>query len=771
MSYNFKRFLRSRRIVYSVMLIGLALVLLRQPLHFAVPTLLMLIAAALAVGIFMSPRHKATTELRSVMAFASGDASDVYLPDSSSDSLDNNESTLSSPNKPSIATDSNSKLRRIYAFDPAAWPMWLQATALFGALLIAYIGQAQMVRDADRFSLTSALTLLVVGLGAFFIIIWGTVLEQDSNFVPPLRLQAVTLRPVWSILAGGLIVLEALRSVQKPPDAYLGDHLLLWFLAMAAFMIAVSPLQGELDGSDTEPLLKWEYWLLIGLFVAGFAVRFVQIETIPAIMDNDEALFALEGANFIKDHFKITPFEPGIHSHPRLYQAMIGISVSMFGNTLAGARLPSVLLGALTIPAVYLLGRELRDKYAGLIAALFTLTWAYAIQFSRLSMNQPADPLFGTLAFYFLLRGLRRGAASDYALSGFMVGIAQLFYLGGRLIPMVMIAYLLFIWLRDRSVLAQQWRLLLIVPTAALFVSLPQNLYLIWYKLPISTRTNPSILFNGQIGENIARNNLGNFLWNQTYGSFMGLIALPDRSNWYGRSSSLLGLAGGPLFLIGVIVSMLVLWKRPKWSLPLGWSLAVILGGGTLSISPPQYERYFPAVSAFALLVEFGITATALAIANVIRRQRLNRMIAVMLTIVVAIVNLAFYVGVYVPEASYFASKNNWLSNAVGRGAAEAYAMGNQVVMLSGFNMTVRNAIVTQFFMANKPYLATEKPITEIEAKIQQAQPIAFFIAMERAKELPDLITRYPGGTVRTVKLSEDGSDAYILYQVPAITS
>jgi hypothetical protein len=51
-------------------------------------------------------------------------------------------------------------------------------------------------------------------------------------------------------------------------------------------------------------------------------------------------------------------------------------------------------------------------------------------------LNNIADPLFGTLAFAFIGRGLLHGRRTDFAIGGAMLGLTHYFYEGGRLLYM-----------------------------------------------------------------------------------------------------------------------------------------------------------------------------------------------------------------------------------------------------------------------------------------------------------------------------------------------
>ncbi len=651
----------------------------------------------------------------------------------------------------------------------ALWKHWRKAAVLLGALLLMYVGQLQIFGDPHDMPTSGSYVFIIVGLILVFVALNGAILEENGLIPVPATVEAIRFRKRWRWLVASIVLscFVAWRTILKPQEAYLGEHVLLWIMAMVAFAISLSPMEGEPHQPDDKPLARWEYGLLIVLFLAAFAIRGIGLGSNPSVMDNDEAVFANEGASFIQDYFLITPFEPGFHSHPRIYQAMIGVSTSIFGVNLPAARLPSALMGALTIPALYLLARELRSRRAGLVAALFMLPWAYQVEFSRLAMNQPADPLFVTLSFYFLLRGLRRGAALDYAFSGFMLGVAQMFYLGGRLAPFVMIAYLGFIWLTQRELIRKQWRLILIVPLAAFLVTLPQNYYLLYFHEPLTTRADPSILVGGQLQDLAAQGggSVSDFMVGQFKDSFLALLSTGDRSAWYGPGSNIMGPFGGPLLLIGVVMSLLIIWKRPKLALPLGWGFAVILLGSTLAVSPPEYERYFPGSVAFTLLVEMGIASVALGFAKVLEKPQIRKPLALGLASLVFIANFAFYFGVYVPAGQELALHTNYVANSIANTMVAAYNQGKQVTLIGGYDTGVEKTLIVEFFMNGKSYVYEEGAIDDALSKVDSSKPFIFIVAPKRKDDLTTIQQRLPGGTTREVTITQDDTFGYYIYE------
>lgn len=625
------------------------------------------------------------------------------------------------------------------------------------------------------------LILLIVALGAYF---WGTrsrvpVENPDLAPIESIRSEPIRLKLAWVVIACGLSAFAAWRATLQPPQAYLGEHLSVWALSMGALIVAVWP--DKHIHSDNLALHKTEYVLLLAFFLGTLGLHILNLNSVPYLLDQDEAGFAMDGVAIKQAHFLISPFEPGFQSHPTLYQAMIGLSVALFGQTLPAARLPSAVLGALGIPAVYLLGRELAGKFIGLVAALYILTWPFHMLFSRIALNQPADPVFTTLAFYFLLRGLR-GKPINFILCGICLGIAQYFYLGGLVAILVMVAYLGFMWLRKRSLLTSQWRGILLVPLAAVIVTFPRNYYLLHFHLPFTTRAWNNFILTGDFTSLTWQG-----LADQFNKSFFALFTTPDQY-WYGSSSNLLGPFAGPFLLIGVGISIIALRKYPRWSLPLGWAVAVILGGSTFGVNTPSYQRYFPGVSAFALLVAMGISSVAGEITTIIRRPGDREQLLATVGIALFTLDLLFYNFIYVPERRYFANRPNQVTNQLARTMQSSYDAGQQIVLITSprpgldrqltdpiiataifYSQGVDDSYVVQYFMADRKYTVINgyKDFNFEElSPVDFSKPFAIIIPIIYEDQFTELSNKHGPDTLKAlISIPEDGSPAFYLYQ------
>ena len=655
----------------------------------------------------------------------------------------------------------------------------LQAVLLVGALVLIFVGEFQIFRGEQNSLAGIGTGLLIIGTILFVRSVGiGIGRQPDSALdVSTDHVQPVRIRMLWLTISFGLAWYMAWRSVQLPSEAYLEEYALVSILTIITLAVAILPLHQRSTEPDKKPLVRWEYGVIGLLLIGAVAVRGIGLGTVPYMMDEDEANFASEGASLAYNYdFQGSPFQQGVFSYARAYPLLIGVSTVLLGKTLLAARLPSMIFGALTVPALYLLGRELFNRRVALVAALFMLGWAYHAHFSRLALNQAGDPLFTTLAFYFLLRGLRLQTVVNYFMAGLTLGIAQLFYLGGRLAPIVMVVYLLYLLIRQRSLIIKQWRLLAVVVLVGFIVTLPQNFWILYNHQPLTTRVNGKSIFvdNGPLFQHIQDGTTVQFAADQLRYSFSGLFSTRDSGGWYGPGSNLMGIIGAPIMLLGVIATVPVFWKRPRWILPFLWGLAVILGGSTLENTPPAYERYFPGVVAFSLLVAAGTWYIALGITHVFDQPQLAKRLMASFGVLILIGNLAFYMFDYIPARGYFNNPNNWHANRVVDEILPVDKTGCFLVLVGGFNQEVQITAVIRYYLAGERYayvdadssissaLATTAPNVFIDYR----KPLCFFVSKTRGQDLGTIVTAFPGGIGYPVYLTQNYSLAFWVYKV-----
>lgn len=317
----------------------------------------------------------------------------------------------------------------------------------------------------------------------------------------------------------------------------------------------------------------------------------------------DELNFATY-ISFFKDDNKIGLLWPEVRGFPTLYSYLEMHTVDYLGRNLRGVRAVSVILGTLTIPALYLLAKALFDRPTALIAALLLAVYPPHIQFSRLGLNNIADPLFGTLALAFYARAIHTQRRPDYALAGVCLGLTQYFYEGGRLLyPSLMLVWVVggLWWWRPR------WQGLVTMVVGLVIVAAPVYLTLYGRDQPFSPRSESQIqrgdFWDALLDDHDAQPYLRHLKF-----SFLAVVTQPEWMDYYYGGDN--GLVLNPLLPLLFLGLGIVAWQfyRPPILLVI-WVLSGIIGTSVMkyNVLTPRYVVIFPAL---VLLMAVGLRYT-----------------------------------------------------------------------------------------------------------------------------------------------------------------
>ncbi len=111
--------------------------------------------------------------------------------------------------------------------------------------------------------------------------------------------------------------------------------------------------------------------------------------------------------------YQILTVFPSNNQHT-FYSVLAHFSIGAFGEHAWSLRLPSVVLGAATVPVLYLFAREFVGRIEALLASLLLTVAYHHVWFSQNARGYSALAFFTVLSSWLLLRGLRRGRASDF---------------------------------------------------------------------------------------------------------------------------------------------------------------------------------------------------------------------------------------------------------------------------------------------------------------------------------------------------------------------
>jgi hypothetical protein len=151
--------------------------------------------------------------------------------------------------------------------------------------------------------------------------------------------------------------------------------------------------------------------------IAALAIHFVTLWTTTYGLQRDEFLYFSMG-----EHLRLWRMD-----FPPLIAILANVSSGLFGHTLAAARVPPALLGAVLIVLAALVARELGgDRYAQGLAALCTTSSVLFQRSSTLFQPVVLDQIWWTLALLMLVRIARDGRPRDWIGFGIAMGLGLL---------------------------------------------------------------------------------------------------------------------------------------------------------------------------------------------------------------------------------------------------------------------------------------------------------------------------------------------------------
>ena len=162
------------------------------------------------------------------------------------------------------------------------------------------------------------------------------------------------------------------------------------------------------------------FWIVAGLTVLGAALRFATLGV--QSYHHDEVVTA---SRILRVGFGHAMDAVGFsESAPPLYYAVAWVWTQLTGTSPYGLRSLSALCGVLLIPVAYLLGRELRGRRTGLLAAALVAVNPMLLWYSQEARAYAMLALFCALSLLYCLRALRDGRRRNLTLWGVFSALA-----------------------------------------------------------------------------------------------------------------------------------------------------------------------------------------------------------------------------------------------------------------------------------------------------------------------------------------------------------
>lgn len=356
-------------------------------------------------------------------------------------------------------------------------------------------------------------------------------------------------------------------------------------------------VQDRLHGWAWKHVDRWgasrrvELVTLVLLTVAAAVLRLWQLENYPTGFHVDEGAIGLQALAVLQGR-GAHPFDFVFIREPALFVYAEAACFWLFGIEIASIRALAGAVGALSVPVVWWLGRQLFGPRVGLLAAGLLAFSAVHIHFSRLALNIIEIPAFGLLGVACAWRGMATGRLRWHLLAGLSVGLGQYAAFGSRLFIVLLggtyAIFLLANWRRWRgAVLGGVVALAGLALVVAPFVlHNSDHLGLFW------DRVEARSVFRRwtQATEIHGTDSTAGVMLGQVKVNLLAFVNEADRSTFFGiEGEPLLFAPIGILFLGGVILALVRVREQKYAVLLLG--CAGVLSGGVLSAGSPQFHR------------------------------------------------------------------------------------------------------------------------------------------------------------------------------------
>lgn len=256
----------------------------------------------------------------------------------------------------------------------------------------------------------------------------------------------------------------------------------LWLAGIILFILAVweKPPAVHRTKSKATPFLI----LVVLVVLVSIFFRVYELQAVPSEMFSDHAEKLLDVADVLDGKTSIF-FTRNTGREPlQFYLTALIIKIFNTGISFLSLKIGTVLAGLLTLPFIYLIGKELGGKWVGLAALFFAGVGYWPNVISRVALRYAFYPLFTAATLYYLIKGLRTRNRNDFLLAGLLLGVGLNGYSSTRFLPIVvcMIFLVYFFELKTKQE-RQQWVwMFLLVAVAAFFVFLP--LFRYWLENP-----------------------------------------------------------------------------------------------------------------------------------------------------------------------------------------------------------------------------------------------------------------------------------------------
>ncbi len=522
---------------------------------------------------------------------------------------------------------------------PATLLTNLRQYRLVLALFLAIIGQILMEPPERNVPVT-----IMFFIASFGLIVW-TAIEKDPIFEYQNVTNAKQLdfelstKKLYLLGASGLLLVLAFIAFQKNTANEILFNVLnfsLWMSSLILFLLAlfeVDQIKSSIENvkgaiKNKQILIKITPWLIFIIIstILVFYFRFYRLNEVLGEMFSDHAEKLLDVYDVLNGKFPVFFIRNTGREFFQFYWTAFLAIVFNTGISFMSLKIGTALAGLLALPYIYLLGKELRNKWVGILAFLFAGIAYWPNVISRVGLRFPFYPMFAAPALFYLIRGLRQKRRNDFIFSGIALGLGLHGYSSTRFLPVVVvIAVILFlIHKQSRGIRNQTVNAFIILVIASFILFLPLFKYTMVNPEAVSYRMMTRLTSSERaITEPPCEIFLKN-LWNAETMFFYS-----NGSTWVHSipNRPALDMVSAGLYLLGSIIVLIQYLKYRNWEdLFLLLAVPLLMMPSILSLAfpdeNPSLNRTAGAIIPVFILVAIGFERVFYSLWRVANRNR-----------------------------------------------------------------------------------------------------------------------------------------------------
>jgi hypothetical protein len=408
------------------------------------------------------------------------------------------------------------------------------------------------------------------------------------------------------------------------------------------------------------------------LLIANSIILFFRLyllNEVPSEMFSDHAEKLLDVMDVLRGKYSIF-FERNTGREPiQFYFTALIINIFNTKINFMSLKVGTVIFGLLTLPFIYLIAKELSNKWGGFFALLFAGIGYWPNVISRVGLRYSLYPLFTAPVFYFIIKGLKEKNTNYFLVSGIFLGFGLFGYSSFRIIPflVVVIFILYYLFNKKSNDRVQTFTGIILIGLVSLSVFLPIFRY--WFDhsgsfsyRALSRLTQIERPFNEPAIVILLKNILDSILMPFYRNGQIWVHSVPNRPA--------LDLISASSFFVGLVFMIYHVRNQKNWEFAaLLISIPVLMMPSILSLAypgeNPSLNRSAGSLVPIFVVIGIGINVFIRSIVDTFSKKN-SKIIAILLGILIITISMINnYQLVFNTYGQQF-DKNAWNSSEIG---------------------------------------------------------------------------------------------------------